>query len=82
MNWYDLPGIYDLSFSHDMRDELQFLKSVFRQYCTASQPRLLEPACGTGRLLVPLARSGYSCTGFDINKDALHYLKKNLIETA
>lgn len=60
-----------------MSEELAFLKSIFNGYCKGSRPRLLEPACGTGRLITPLARSGFDCTGFDLNEYALAYLKKN-----
>ncbi len=76
-NWYSLPTYYDVSFSHEMSEELSFLKSIFGKYCKSSRPKLLEPACGTGRLIVPLIRAGYDCTGFDLNENALTYLKKN-----
>jgi SAM-dependent methyltransferase len=77
-NWYNLPTYYDVSFSHEMSDELAFLKSVFNRYCKKTHPNLLEPACGTGRLMVPLIRAGYECTGFDLNDHALAYLGKKL----
>ena len=77
-NWYNLPLYYDVSFSHEMSDELAFLKAVFRKYCKSTRPKLLEPACGTGRLIVPLARSGFDCTGFDLNEYALDYLNRKL----
>ncbi len=76
-SWYSLPVYYDVSFSHDMREELAFLKKIFQLYSDNRNPKLLEPACGTGRLLVPLLRDGYRCTGFDNNPQALAYLKKN-----
>jgi 2-polyprenyl-3-methyl-5-hydroxy-6-metoxy-1,4-benzoquinol methylase len=76
LNWYNLPKYYDISFSHEMREELAFLKAIFKKYCKNHQPRLLEPACGTGRLITPLARSGFDCTGFDLNEHTLSYLKK------
>lgn len=78
MNLYNLPKYYDLSYSYNMRDELAFLKQAFIKFSTTERPRLLEPACGTGRLLVPLARAGFYCTGFDLNQSALNYLKKKL----
>ena len=49
LNWYDLPTYYDVSFSHEMNDELIFLKKIFKKYSNSSNPKLLEPACGTGR---------------------------------
>ncbi|MCZ6803841.1 MAG: methyltransferase domain-containing protein [Proteobacteria bacterium] len=76
-NWYNLPKYYDISFSHEMSEEMAFLKAIFFKYCKGPCPRLLEPACGTGRLITPLARSGFDCTGFDLNENALAYLKKN-----
>ena len=81
MNLYNLPKYYDLSYSWNMRDEFTFLKQVFHNYTGSMRPRLLEPACGTGRLLLPLARSGFDCTGFDCNPNMLGYLKKNCTET-
>jgi ubiquinone/menaquinone biosynthesis C-methylase UbiE len=77
MNLYDLPAYYYLSYSWNMHEELVFLKKVFFKYTKVKLPRLLEPACGTGRLLVPLVKSGFDCTGFDCNPHALNYLKKN-----
>ena len=77
-NWYNLPSYYDVSFSHEMREELAFLKAVFKQYCKISKAKLLEPACGTGRLIIPLARADFNCTGFDLNDHALDYLKRKL----
>lgn len=78
MNWYNLPTYYDVSFSHEMREELLFLKAVFKKYCKAARPKLLEPACGTGRLIMPMVRAGFDCTGFDLNENALNYLKEKL----
>ena len=77
MNLYDYPEYYDLSYSYNMQDELAFLKQVFFKYSKSKHQRLLEPACGTGRLLVPLSKSGFNCVGFDLNLNALDYLKKN-----
>lgn len=81
MNLYDLPKYYDLSYSWNMHDELVFLMQAFHNFAKSKNPHLLEPACGTGRLLVPLIKAGYKCTGFDLNPNALDYLKKNCTET-
>ena len=78
INWYDLPTYYDASFSYEMSDELAFLKKVFKKYSNSSQPELLEPACGTGRLMIPLIREGFNCSGFDLNRNALLYLEEKL----
>ncbi len=78
MNWYNLPTYYDVSFSHEMREELLFLQNIFNSHCKSDRPSLIEPACGTGRLIIPLARSGFDCSGFDLNEHALSYLKDKL----
>ena len=78
INWYDLPKYYDVSFSYDMNEELSFLKDVFKKYSNSNRPKLLEPACGTGRLMIPLIQKGFDCSGFDLNKNALLYLEKKL----
>ena len=77
LNWYDLPTYYDVSFSHEMNDELIFLKKIFKKYSNSSKPKLLEPACGTGRLIIPLIQEGYDCSGFDLNRNALLYLESH-----
>lgn len=40
--------------------------------------RLLEPACGSGRLVRELARRGYELTGFDLNPSMLDYARRRL----
>lgn len=76
-NWYNLPTYYDVSFSHEMQEELAFIMAVFSQD-NSNKKRLLEPACGTGRLIIPLCRKGFDCTGFDLNENALKYLDEKL----
>ena len=78
MNDYHHPKYYDLSYSQDLGEELAFLKRVLPRPGAGRRPRLLEPACGTGRLLVPLARAGFRCTGFDTNAEAIGYLNRRL----
>ena len=38
----------------------------------------MEPACGSGRLVVELAARGYHVTGLDLNEKALKFLRKRL----
>jgi SAM-dependent methyltransferase len=40
--------------------------------------RLLEPACGTGRLVAELAARGYRVTGLDLSEPSLNYLRRRL----
>ncbi len=91
---YDFPVYYDLVFGSDWSAEYHFLNGVIERHVdwgkkipARSKMRLLEPACGTGRLLFRMAKSGCHSAGLDLNEKAIKYcnarLKKNkLPETA
>jgi SAM-dependent methyltransferase len=48
------------------------------KYCAFDAHRFLEPACGTGRLIIELTARGYQVTGFDLSQPALSYLRRHL----
>ncbi len=61
MNDYDLIApFYDVEHAHFLED-----LDLYRDYATLCTGPLLELACGSGRLLVPLAQEGYHLTGVD-----------------
>ena len=49
--WYDYPQYYDLAFRSETPMEADFLEGAGRKYCVFPVRRMLEPACGTGRLV-------------------------------
>lgn len=77
-NWYDYPQFYDLAFRSETPLEADFIEAACRKYCRFPVRRLLEPACGTGRLVAELAARGYRVTAFDLNEPALEYLRRRL----
>lgn len=77
-NWYDYPQYYDIAFQAYTRREADFIEAACRKYCPFVARRLLEPACGTGRLIAGLATRGYQMTGFDVSQPALSYLRRRL----
>src|SRR5207245_3306978 len=77
-NWFDYPQYYDIAFQGYTEGEVDFIEAACRKYCPFDARRLLEPACGTGRLITELAARGYQVTGFDINQPALRYLRRRL----
>jgi len=77
-SWYDYPQYYDLAFRGETRREAEFIEAAFRKYCRGRVRRLLEPGCGTGRLIAELARRGYRMTGFDLSRPSLAYLRRRL----
>jgi SAM-dependent methyltransferase len=77
-DWYDHPEYYDISLQDETQQEATFIEAACRKYCDFPLRRLVEPACGSGRLVVELAARGYHVTGLDLNEKALGYLRKTL----
>ena len=77
-NWYDYPAYFDLAFRDETQPEANFIEAACRKYCGFPVKRLLEPACGSGRLIFELARRGYDLTGFDLNESMLNYARRRL----
>jgi SAM-dependent methyltransferase len=77
-SWYDYPQYYDLAFRGETRPEADFIEAACRKYCPFAVRRLLEPACGSGRLIVELAGRGYRLTGFDLRRPMLSYVCRRL----
>ena len=77
-SWYDAPQYYDLAFRSETRPEADFIEAACRQYCELPVRHLVEPACGTGRLVTELAARGYRVAGFDLSEPALAYLRRRL----
>src|SRR5206468_5178553 len=77
-SWYDYPQYYDIVFQAYTQREADFIEAACRKYCPFGARRLLEPACGSGRLIIELAARGYQVTGFDLSQPALSYLRRHL----
>lgn len=58
----DYARFYDLEFG-DLADDLLMIQ----QFAARCGSPILEVACGTGRVLLPLAREGYHVTGIDVS---------------
>lgn len=78
--WYDTPLYYDIVYQDYTRPETRFLEAMARRHGpTRSGPlRVLEPACGSGRLVESLARRGHDVSGFDLNPNMLRHAKGRL----
>ncbi len=77
---YDHPRWYDLVFGTDCAAEIQFIEACAAEYVTRSTKRMLEPACGTGRLLLRLAQKGYQLGGLDLNTKAVEFCNARLVK--
>ena len=78
IDWYDLPGLYDAIFDADTGREADFLEAVQREFGATRGKRALEPACGSGRLVLELARRGWRVYGTDLNANMLAYARERL----
>ncbi len=58
--------------------EVKFLQKAFKRFGEGPIQRIIEPACGSGRLVFRLAQLGYDVAGFDLNENALEFLRQRL----
>ncbi len=86
MDWYDYPQYFDMLFRDETALEVSFFEQALARYVaphgggpnSARFTRLLEPGCGSGRLVVAMAARGYDVTGIDLSGPALRYLRNKL----
>ena len=80
-DWYREPRYYDVVFDQTSEDEVRFLEAVAARHGLGLGPgtrRVLEPACGSGRLLQRMALRGWRVSGFDIRPEALRFAARRL----
>lgn len=77
-DWYDLPAYYDLVFDGLTDAEATFIDGLARRHLRGRRERVLEPACGSGRLLAAMAARGYEVAGFDASEPMLAFARRRL----
>jgi len=77
LDWYEQAEYYDIIFDTDTVEEADFLEDVFEKHVLSKGHRILEPACGSGRLVRELADRGYSVTGFDLSDGMLRFARES-----
>lgn len=79
LDWYDTPLYYDIIFDQHTRAEVRFVDTLYQRYLgDRGHRRVLEPGCGSGRLVTPLSRRGYHVTGFDLSEPMLDFARRRL----
>ncbi|MSR45459.1 MAG: class I SAM-dependent methyltransferase [Planctomycetes bacterium] len=82
LDWYETPLLYDIVFEEDTTKEGLFLEQAFERFGRVKRARtprrVLEPACGSGRLLLEMARRGWRPTGFDLSQPMLDFAGERL----
>lgn len=78
-DWYRLPRYYDIVYEPGTNEEADFLQDVLEHHAgRAREAAILEPACGTGRLMAAMARRGHRVSGFDASEPMLAYARRRL----
>jgi SAM-dependent methyltransferase len=74
MDRYDIYArFYDLDFGDADADLL-----MYQQFASRCGSPILELGCGTGRVLLPLARQGYQITGVDVSPPMLDVARRKV----
>jgi len=77
-SWYDHPQYFDMVFRDETAAEVAFFEAAFQRFSRIPVKRLLEPGCGSGRLVAAMAARNYQVTGLDLSEAMLDYLKRRL----
>jgi SAM-dependent methyltransferase len=77
-DWYDYPQYFDMVFRDETAMEVEFFEAAFKRFATGKVKRVLEPGCGSGRLIAEMASRGYRCSGIDLSVPSLRYLRNRL----
>ena len=78
LDWYETPVYYDIVFDEDTRLEADFLERVAERYGKTRGRAVLEPACGSGRLVAEMAGRGWRVHGSDLSAASLAYARERL----
>ena len=77
-DWYEAPLYYDIVYADGTDADCDFLEALYRRYTPSRHRRVLEPACGSGRLVVEMARRGYRVLGFDLSPGSVAFANRML----
>jgi len=77
-SWFDHPEWFEIGFDDMTVKEANFFEAAFKKYCDFPVNRVLEPGCGSGRLITEMAKRGYQMAGFDLSEPSLDYLRRRL----
>jgi SAM-dependent methyltransferase len=78
-DWYDTPLYYDIIFDADTVKEAAFLEGVWERFGTGKKKgRVLEAACGSGRVMAEMLKRGWKADGFDLSEAMLSHARARL----
>jgi SAM-dependent methyltransferase len=78
-DWYDTPLYYDIIFDADTIKEAAFLEGVWERFGSGKKKgRVLEAACGSGRVMAEMLKRGWKADGFDLSEAMLGHARMRL----
>lgn len=77
-DWYEQPLFYDLIFDEGTETEARFLEAAHERYGRTRGRKVMEPACGTGRLMAALVKRGWMARGLDCEPGMVDFAAKRL----
>ena len=79
-DWYETPVYYDIIYDVDTKKDTTFLEQCYAKHASdvvEGKPlTVLEPACGSGRIMAELASRGHRVAGFDLSEGMLDFARK------
>lgn len=75
---YDEPEVYDLVSPWPIDHEVAGIARVVRDKLGRAPRSLLDPACGSGRVLEAFARFGMACAGLDLSRAMVEFCRGRL----
>lgn len=75
IDWNLIPQYYDL-LALQFNQDLEFWSKLVSKYCPSKEDEVLEIMAGTGRVTLPLAKSGKKVVAVDYCDSLLKALKK------
>ncbi|MEM6856026.1 MAG: class I SAM-dependent methyltransferase [Planctomycetota bacterium] len=83
-DWYETPIYYDIIFDVDTEKEATFLEQCHALHAADAEAyqslNVIEPACGSGRLMAVLAQRGHRVAGVDLSEGSLKFARKRLAD--
>lgn len=78
-DWYETPLYYDIIYDVDTKKDATFLEQCHARHAlgaaSGEELNILEPACGTGRLMAELAARGHNVAGVDLSQGMLDFAR-------
>ena len=79
-DWYETPLYYDIIYDVDTHKDATFLEHCHARHALETKEKdrlsILEPACGTGRLMAELGKRGHNVAGVDLSQGMLDFARK------